>query len=61
MSDFQNNWLFRQVKTMFNSYRAQRRAKKDAELRLKEIQNAYLRSFIHSRLEQYKKENNIIE
>ena len=60
MRDFQNNWLFRQVKTMFNSYRAKRRAKKDAELRLKEIQDAYLRSFIHSRLEQYKKDNNII-
>ena len=59
MRDFQNNWLFRQVKTAINSYRGQRRAKKDAELRLKEIQNAYLRSFIHSRLEQYKKDNNI--
>ena len=54
-------WLFEQVKTAFNSYRAKRRAEKDAELRLKEIQNAYLRSFIHSRMEQYKKENNIVE
>ena len=54
-------WLFKQVKTAFNSYRAERRAEKDAELRLKEIQNAYLRSFIHYRMEQYKKDNNIVE
>ena len=50
-----------QAKAAVNSYRAKRRAEKDAELRLKEIQNAYLRSFIHSRMEQYKKENNIVE
>ena len=54
-------WLFKQAKTALNSYRAKRRAEKDAELKLKEIQNAYLRSFIHSRLEQYKKENSIVE
>ena len=61
MSDFQNNWLFKKVKTAINSYRAKRQVKKNAELRLKEIQNAYLRNFIHSRMEQYKKDNNIIE
>ena len=61
MSNFQNNWLLKQVKTAINSYRAKRQVKKNAELRLKEIQNAYLRNFIHSRLEQYKKDNNIIE
>ena len=61
MSNFQNNWLLKQVKTAINSYRAKRQVKKNAELRLKEIQNAYLRNFIHSRMEQYKKDNNIIE
>ena len=61
MSNFQNNWLFRQLKTAINFYRAKRQVKKNAELRLKEIQNAYLRNFIHFKLEQYKKDNNIIE
>ena len=61
MSNFQNNWLFTQIKTTINSYRAKRQVKKNAELRLKEIQNAYLRNFIHFKLEQYKKDNNIIE
>ena len=61
MSNFQNNWLLKQVKTAINSYRAKRQVKKNAELRLKEIQNAYLRNFIHSRMEQYKKDNNIVE
>ena len=54
-------WLFMRAKAAVNSYRAKRRAEKDAELKLKEIQNAYLKSFIHSRMEQYKKENNIVE
>ena len=50
-----------QAKAAVNSYRAKRRAEKDAELRLKKIQDAYLRSIIHSRMEQYKKDNNIVE
>ena len=54
-------WLFMKAKAVVNSYRAKRRAEKDAELRLKKIQDAYLRSIIHSRMEQYKKENNIVE
>ena len=54
-------WFFTQAKTAFNSYRAKRRAEKYNELWLKKMQDAYLREYIRLKMEQYKKENNIVE
>ena len=59
--NLQNIWLSRQVKTAVKSYLAKKRAKKYAESRLKEERDAFFRSIIHSRMEQYKKDNNIEE